>query len=39
MVYEGNDEIQRGGVAIMKNGRANGALMESMPISKKIITA
>ena len=33
-----NDKIQRGKVAIMKSGRAKGALMESTPISK-IITA
>ena len=39
VVLVGNDEIQRGGVAVMKSGRAMEALMESIPISKKIITA
>ena len=39
VVYLENDKIQQGGVAIMKSGRAKGALMESTPISKMIITA
>ena len=39
MVYVGNDEAQQGGVAIMKSMTAKGGLMQSMPISKMIITA
>ena len=39
VVYVGNDEAQQGGAAIMKSARANGALMQSRPISKMIITA
>ena len=39
VVYEENDEVQQGGVAIMKSARAKGALMQSTPISKMIITA
>ena len=39
VVYVGNDEVQRGDVAIMMSARAKGALMEWTPISKKIITA
>ena len=39
MVYVGNDEVQQGGVAIKMSARAKAALMEWMPISKKIITA
>ena len=39
VTYLENDNIQRGKVAIMKSGRAKGALMESRPISKLIITA
>ena len=39
MVYVGNDEVQQRGVAIKISARAKGALMEWMPISKKIITA
>ena len=39
VVYVGNDEAQQGGAAIMKSARAKGALMQSTPISKIIITA
>ena len=39
VVYVGNDEVQQGGVAIMMSARAKGALMEWMPISKRIISA
>ena len=39
VVYVGNDEAQQGGVAIMKSMTAKGALIQSMPTSKMIITA
>ena len=39
VVYVENDEEQRGEVAITMTARAKGALMEWMPISKRIITA
>ena len=39
VVYVGNDEVQQGGVAIMMSAGQRGALMEWMPISKRIITA
>ena len=39
VVYVGNDEAHQGGVAIMKSMMAKGALIQSMPISKMIITA
>ena len=35
----GNEEMQQGGVAIVMNARAKGALMEWTPISKRIFTA
>ena len=38
-MYVENDKMQQGRVAITMNARAKGALMEWMPISKKIITA
>ena len=39
VVYVGNDEAQQGGAVIMKSARGKGALMQSTPISKIIITA
>ena len=39
VVYVGDDEVQQGGVAIMMSVRAKRALMERMPISKRIIKA
>ena len=39
VVYVANDEVQQGGVAIMMSAGQRGALMEWMPISKRIITA
>ena len=39
VVYVRNDEVQQGGVAIMMSAGQRGALMEWMPISKRIITA
>ena len=38
MVYIGNDEVQRGGVAVMMSAKEKGALMEWMPISKRIFS-
>ena len=39
VVYVGDEEVRQGGVAIMISARANRALMELTPISKRIIKA
>ena len=39
VVYVGDEEAQQGGVAFMMSLRAKRALMEWMPISKRIIKA
>ena len=39
VVYVGDEEVQQGGVAIIMSVRAKIALMEWMPISKRIIKA
>ena len=39
VVYVGDEEVQQGGVAIIMSVRAKRALMEWMPISKRIIKA
>ena len=39
LLYAGDEKVHKGGVAIMMSKRAERALMEYTPVSKRIITA